>query len=236
MKEIAILEHSKEAPPLFLGDAIDAAGLPSVVIRLHQGEPLPDLDDVAAVVSLGGAMGAYDEADYAFLAPEKELLREAVRRGIPVLGICLGCQLLADALGGSAYAAPSMEVEFGPLQVAAQGEADCVVRTLAEPVLSFHGDTWDPPPDAEVLASSDRFPHAFRLGSALGVQSHPEVSSTVVRTWVQRVGRARLEESGVDADAMLELMAAGDAANAERAARLFGAWLDEVVAVNHELG
>lgn len=230
MKPIAILEHTKEAPAHYLSDAIAAAGLASVVIRLYDGQPLPDLDDVAAVVSLGGAMGAYDEAEYPFLAPEKRLLRDAVAREIPVLGICLGCQLLADALGGRAYAAPEMEVEFGPLQLAAAAAGDRVVETLAEPVLSFHGDTWDAPPGAEVLASSDRFPHAFRLGSALGVQSHPEVSSAVVRTWVERFGRAKLEEAGVDANDLLALMAAGDRASEERAARLFGAWLDEVTA------
>lgn len=230
MKPIAILEHSKEAPAFFLGDAIAAAGLSSATFQLHNGDSLPDLDDVLAVVSLGGVMGAYDETDFPFLAAEKELLREAVLRELPVLGICLGCQLLADALGGSAYPASTMEVEFGPLQLSATGATDRVVRTLAEPVISFHGDTWDAPPGAEVLASSDRYPHAFRLGSALGVQPHPEVSSAVVQTWVEGFGRAKLEASGVDADAVLRMMAAGDDANEERAQRLFAAWLDEVIA------
>jgi GMP synthase (glutamine-hydrolysing) len=230
VKPIAILEHSKLAPAHFLDDAITAAGLDRVVIKLYDGEPLPDLAAVRAVVSLGGPMGAYDETEFPFLVAEKELLREAVGQGMPVLGICLGCQMLATALGGSAYAAPLMEVEFGPLQVSAAGVGDAVVETLAEPVLSFHGDTWDPPPGAEILAMSDRFPHAFRLGSALGIQPHPEVSSAIVRTWVEGFGRAKLEKYGVNAATMLEMMAAGDAANQERAARLFGAWLAEVVA------
>ena len=230
MKPIAILEHSKEAPAFFLDDAIVAAGLERKVIRLYDGEALPNLDEIAAVVSLGGAMGAYDEEDFPFLVAEKELLRAAVDRGLPVLGICLGCQLLADALGGSAYAAPEMEVVFGPLDLEPAGADDPVVKTLAEPVLSFHGDTWDPPPGAVVLAKTNRYPHAFRLGSALGVQPHPEVSSAVVQTWVEGFGRDKLDESGVDADAMLRAMAAGDEANEERAARLFGSWLEEVQA------
>lgn len=232
MKPIAVLEHSKEAPAHFLGAAIDSAGLPWTVIKLHEGGSLPDLDEIGALVSLGGAMGAYDEAEYPFLVAEKELLRRAVAREMPVLGICLGCQMLADALGGSAYTADEMEVEFGPLQLTPAGSTDRVAQTLSEPVLSFHGDTWDPPPDAEILVTSNRYPHAFRLGSALGVQSHPEASSDLVRHWVEGFGRAKLEASGVDADAMLEAMAAGDRASEERASRLFGAWLDEVVAAS----
>ena len=81
MKPIAILEHSPEAPVGYLGTAIDQSGLDSVVVRLHSGDPLPDLGAVSALVSLGGIMGAYEEAEYPFLAAEKELLRNAVGTG-----------------------------------------------------------------------------------------------------------------------------------------------------------
>lgn len=231
MNPIAILQHNDVAPAFFLADAIAAAGLEAETVRLYDGDRLPDLDDVAAVVSLGGAMGAYQEAEYPFLVAEKELLRRAVARNMPVLGICLGCQMLADALGGRAYKAPEMEVEFAPLQLTTAGATDAVVGTLAEPVLSFHGDTWDPPPGAEVLARNGRYPHAFRVGTALGIQPHPEVSSAVVYTWVEHFGSAQLAAAGVDPRPMLAAMAAADRANEERAARLFGAWLEEVVTV-----
>lgn len=229
MKPIAILEHDAIAPAGYLGDAIEHAGLPSIVIRLHAGDELPSVDTVSGVVSLGGPMGAYDEDKFDFIASEKELLRQAVGSDIPVLGICLGCQMLADALGGMAYAADEMEVEFAPLEVVLKGRTDPVLSTLAEPVLSFHGDTWDAPPGAEVLVTSGRFPHAFRLGSAVAVQSHPEVSAATVREWVAGFGRAKLEESGIDPDGVLQLLATGDTQNAERAHRMFTAWLDEVV-------
>jgi GMP synthase (glutamine-hydrolysing) len=173
-------------------------------------------------------MGAYEESEHGFLAPEKELLRHAVAGNVPVLGICLGCQLLADALGGRAYAAGEMEVMFAPLQLIGPGNADPVVRMLAEPVLSFHGDTWDPPPGSTVLAVSARFPHAFRLGSALGIQPHPEISSSIARRWFARFSEEKLEASGVDRDTVLAEMAAAEAANAERGTRLFAAWLAEI--------
>ncbi len=228
MKPIAILEHSAEVPPGYLADAIDRAGLPSTVIRLYAGDALPDLGEIAAVVSLGGIMGAYEEDEHPFLGAEKSFLRAAVDRDVPVLGICLGCQLLADALGGGAGKAEELEVEFVGLDLSSAGESDPVVRSLASPVVSFHQDTWEPPPGAAVLASSGKYRHAFRLGSALAIQSHPEASAEMVDGWVEGFGRHRLEEAGVDPDALLARVRAGAAANESRALALFSAWLDEV--------
>lgn len=230
MKPIAILEHSAEAPAGYLADAVERAGLPSVVVQLHAAEKLPDVDNVGALVSLGGIMGAYEEDKYPFLASEKDLLRKAVAADIPVLGICLGCQMLADALGGSAYPSPGIEAEFGALELTSPAISDPVIGTLGEPVLSLHGDTWDPPPGATVLARSSRFPHAFRLGSAVAIQSHPEVSAAIVSGWIERFGRDRFAAGGVDPDDLLGQIADGDEANRDRASRLFAAWLDEVVA------
>ena len=231
MKPIAILEHSAVAPAAHLADAVALSGMRSHVVRLHADEALPDLSEVSALVSLGGIMGAYEEDKYGFLADEKALLRDAVARDIPVLGICLGCQLLADALGGTAYAAASgIEAEFAPLELSPEGADDPIIGTLSEPVLSLHGDTWDPPPGAAVLAKSGRLPHAFRSGSAVAIQSHPEVSAAIVTEWIDGFGRDRFAAAGVDPDALLGQIEAADEQNRDRAARLFGAWLAEVAA------
>jgi GMP synthase (glutamine-hydrolysing) len=230
MQPIAILQHNAEVPPGYLADAIENAGLPSIIVRLDLGQALPEINDVSGLVSLGGIMGAYEEDQHEFLAAEKELLRDAVARELPVLGICLGCQLLADSLGGSAFKADSHEVEFGPLYVAAAATDDGVIGPLATDVLSFHGDTWEPPPGAEVLARSERYPHAFRFGSAVGVQAHPEASTEIARGWVEHYGREKLLAEGVDPDRLLADMDVAEEANASRAVVMFTAWLNEVVA------
>ncbi|MDJ0924609.1 MAG: type 1 glutamine amidotransferase [Acidimicrobiia bacterium] len=230
MKPIAVLQHNEEAPPGYLGDAISAKGLSSVVCRLFAGDPLPQLEAVSAVVVLGGSMGAYEEQGHPYLVAEKKLIREAVKRDIPILGICLGSQLLADALGGRAYRARERVVGFFAIDVAPAAKGDPVIAALEEPVLSFHGDTFDLPAGTEMLASHGDYPHAFRHGSALAIQSHPEVSSTIVQEWVGLLGRDRLIAEGIDPDAVLADMAAAEAANARRAAAMFSAWLEEVVA------
>ena len=228
MKPIAILQHNEVAPQGYLGDAIAAEGLPSAVFRLFAGDELPWIEDVSALVVLGGSMGAYEEEAHPFLASEKALAREAVARRIPVLGICLGCQLLADALGGRAYRASGQVVAFAPIDVAPAAKNDPIVATLAEPVLAFHGDTFDLPPNTTLLASRGRYPYAFRYGSAVAIQAHPEVSSTIVEEWVGLFGRDKLVAMGIDPDAVLASMAGAETENAQRAADMFTAWLGEV--------
>lgn len=178
---------------------------------------------------LGGEMGAYDEDRHPYLGAEKDLVRRAVAADIPVLGICLGCQLVADALGGAAYRAAEMEARFGPCDLSPEGAADDVVRYLAEPTLSLHRDTWDPPPGSTVLATTDRFRQAFRFGSALGIQPHPEVTPDVVEEWLDAASRDRITATGTDPDDLLAAVRAGaDTADATAAA-LFGAWIDQSV-------
>ncbi len=228
MNPIAILEHNKSVPVGYLGEALAASGLSSFVVRLHADELLPELGSFSALISLGGIMGAYDEDKFSFLAAEKVLLRKAVEAEVPVLGICLGCQMLADALGGSAYKAESHELEFCGLDVAPIAAADPVLGPLAEPVVLFHGDTWDPPPAADVVVKSDRFNHAFRMGSAVAIQAHPEASASIAARWVESHGRDNLIAAGNDPDGFLVKVGDGEDANRDRALRLFGAWLAEV--------
>lgn len=222
---LAVLQHSSSVTP-----GLFASQLPAdvEVVRLDRGDPVPAPGRYEGIVVLGGIMGAYDEAEYPFLFAEKAMLRETVAAAIPVLGICLGCQLLAEALGGAAYRAPRLEMRFEGCALTAAGAADPVVRWLGEPVLSFHQDTWDLPPGAELLATSSQYPQAFRLGSALGIQPHPEVTPDMLQAWLEEFPPDRFDKAGVDSGTVLAQVEAGRVGSEELAMRLFAAWLDEV--------
>lgn len=226
MKPIAIVEHGHHIPPGRLGDVLAGAGVPVLRVPVWAGGALPDLGDVSAVVSLGGLQGAYQRR-YPLLAAEKAWLAEAARRDLPVLGICLGSQLLADALGGRAFRAPAAEAAVIALEMTDAGRADPVFSELTGPVLTMHQDTWDPPDGAAVLAATEDFPQAFRLGSVLAVQPHPEAGAGIVTRWMDEGSDVWLLERGGDAEVLLEELWAVEEDAAAGAERFFAAWLEE---------
>jgi GMP synthase (glutamine-hydrolysing) len=126
-------------------------------------------------------MGAYEAGRYPFLTGSMRLLERLVEREVPTLAICLGAQLLATATGGRAYPGHGREWGYIPVRLTQAGHADPVLADVEGEYLSFHADTFEPPPGSEVLAESPAYPQAFRVGSALGLQFHPEMSSGGVR-------------------------------------------------------
>ena len=229
MLPVLVLRHDADAGPGYLGDALAAAGLEMVLVDPVAGEALPAPGQWSAVVSLGGRMGAYEDDAHFWLAAEKRLLGATVAAGRPVLGICLGCQVLAAALGGRAYPGTGREVGLVRLTLTAAGRADPVGRHLEGMVVASHADTWDLPPGAVLLAASERYPHAFRLGPALGVQAHPEVAPEPFARWTRSKPAAEMARDGIDPEAAIAAVRAHAAAQRAAAARLFGAWAAEVL-------
>jgi GMP synthase (glutamine-hydrolysing) len=184
---LLVVQHEPDCPPGLLGDAAAATGLDLEVVEAP-GQPVPaGLDGAGGLAVLGGTMGVYDGGAFPHLEPTMALLRHAAARDVPALGICLGAQLAAHALGGRAYlGAAGMEMGWNRLRLTAAGRADPVVGQLGEPatVLLWHKDTFDLPPGAELLASGTLYPNqAFRLGSVVAIQFHPEVDAGLLAAW-----------------------------------------------------
>jgi GMP synthase-like glutamine amidotransferase len=194
---ILVLENDPVVPVGRFADLAIESGHELSFTRLHIGESMPAFGRFDAVVVLGGGMGAYEVDRYPYLSAEKEFLAEAVGRGVPVLGLCLGSQLLADALGGRAYLAPKPEVGLSLLTTCT--EDDPIGDALGSGLLVvFHRDTFDVPPGAVVLASGGGFIHGFRCGSAVAIQPHPEVTQETLEAWIDMPGsRDILEGAGV---------------------------------------
>jgi GMP synthase (glutamine-hydrolysing) len=150
------------------------------------GDPLPDHGEVDGVVAMGGPMGVDDTVEHPELEEEREWLAEAVDRRLPVLGVCLGAQLLARALGAAVR--PGDRQEIGFLDIEVTDPNDPVVGALAPEatVLHWHGDVFDLPEGARSLASSAATEHqAFRYGNAWGVLFHPEADAAMVEAWLE---------------------------------------------------
>lgn len=204
-----VVEHSASDGAGRLGDWLAGAGLLLDVRTPVDGDPLPGVDGYAAVVVMGGGMGAYDDRVAPWLPATRSLLRDAVRTGVPVLGVCLGAHLLAAALGGQVR--PGDEgPEIGPGLVAKRDAAASdrlfAMVPFTPDVLQWHWDVvTELPAGATLLASSTRYPHqAFRVGEAAwGVQFHLETTPETVRRWAAE-DAARLAEEGYDVLAALE--------------------------------
>ncbi len=192
MKPIFVCQHSPGEPPGGLAEALDAAGVPWVACHGYQpGAPSFDPAHHDGLVVLGGHMNADEMDRYPFLARERTWLRDAVERRVPVLGICLGAQLLARALDARVYRNPVPEIGWVPVSVTAEGQSDPVFSHLGPrtTVFHWHNDTFDLPAGAVHLAYSRDCPHqAFRIGPlTYGVQFHPEVNETVLADWVPKL-------------------------------------------------
>ena len=198
---ILVVQHEDDCPPARLGVWLADAGCELDVRRPYAGDALPaDLAGHDALVVLGGEMGANDDALHPWLGPTKELARMAVRDGVPTLGVCLGHQLIAAALGGTVGRNPRGR-QIGVLGIGWTDEAatDPLLAGLATPrrAIQWNQDlVLDPPPGAVLLATTALGEvQAMRFGSTVwGVQWHPEATLEMVRRWTADAPDPRNED------------------------------------------
>lgn len=205
---IAVVEHQESCPPALFGTWLREAGAELDVLRPYAGDGLGELTSYDAVLVLGGEMSANDDDTVAWLAPLKQRIRELVAAETPLLGICLGHQLIATALGGRVAPNPSGQfVGLQPVGWTPEAEADALFgpyRAGAR-VLQWNNDVvlQAPPSTTPLAAAPDGTLQAARFApAAWGTQAHPEVDLAVVKRWAE-TDYDQHRSRGIDQDAAL---------------------------------
>jgi GMP synthase (glutamine-hydrolysing) len=187
MRALAIV-HQRDAGPGVFADATAAEGVElDHWYRAESDEPPGEMGDYGAVLTFGGAMHADQEDRHTWIAEEKTLLGELLESGMPLLGVCLGSQLLAAAAGGAVRRAREPEIGWYEVEVTSEAADDPLLGPLAPSFEAFewHSYEFDLPPGAKALARTPVCLQAYRLGPvAWGIQFHAEVSAADAESWV----------------------------------------------------
>lgn len=197
-----IFQHEASCAPGTIGDWCAAREVVPLLTRFHLGETLPALNEVDALLILGGAMNAYQDADFPHLQTVRDFTRVALNSNKKVCGICLGAQIMADALGSRVVRAP--EQERGWIEIVRREEAASspLLRWLPQRArfISWHDDTFAVPDGAVHGAQSQQCAaQAFAFGDhALALQFHPEAGASIVAGWIEDEPEA--ERSGLRAE------------------------------------
>jgi GMP synthase-like glutamine amidotransferase len=186
LKVLAVV-HQRDAGPGVFADAVrDRGATLDTWLRAETDSPPSDPLGYDAVMVFGGAMHADHEADHPWLRDVKSLLRELLAREVPLLGVCLGAQLLAEAANAKPRRASEPEIGWHEVEVTTEGEADPVFAPLSPRFTAFqwHSYEFPLPPGATALARSPVCLQAFRLGNAVAIQFHAEVSAADANAWI----------------------------------------------------
>lgn len=208
MSKILVLQHVWCETLGTIAEALAAAGLRVEVIRPYEGQPVPDdLEGVAGLVVMGGPMSVYDHRRYAFLSDEMRLMERAVEEDKPILGVCLGSQLLAATLGAAVTKGDRKEIGWYPVTLTESARNDPLWRGISSPFVAYHwhGDVFELPRGAVRLASSELTAcQAFRYGRrAYGFLFHMEVTEQIIRNMVATFAD-ELREVGIDGREIVE--------------------------------
>jgi GMP synthase (glutamine-hydrolysing) len=234
VSELLVLRHHAETGPSAFVEVLDGrrATVPWRLVDLAAGEELPStLEGVAGLLVMGGPMSVTRPDEHPWFAPEHQLLRDAVAAEVPVLGVCLGAQLLGAALGGEVAARHTPRTAYAPLRRTAAGTGDPVTAGWPDgaPALLLHEDEVVRYPAGAVplLTDADGSVVAWGLGSALAIQAHPEVDLAQLERWALLDALNGLfTAAATDPDALLEEARRRERFTVPLGRALVGRWLD----------
>lgn len=225
MKKAVIFTHEPSEGPAIFGEVLPARGF-SQNILFTPDDPVDDADADLLIV-MGGPQGVYESDKYPYLKEEMKIIERRIARGKPVLGVCLGSQLMAAALGAKVYkGSQGPEIGWHDITVNKAGKTT-PVRHLDGAMFHWHGDTFDLPQGATLLASSEKYPHqAFSYGkNALALQCHPEVTAHALEGWYEAfandMGAAKTEQLRAETARNIEILNT-------KAVLFFDEWLESV--------
>ena len=207
--DILIIQNDPIAPAAIVEERIAARGAAPVVIYPHEGDPVPaDADDFLGAVVLGGRMNAMDEAGYPAIPPILDLLRDFHLKDRPLLGLCLGAQLLARSFGKPVRRHTALELGFVPIEATDAGADDPLLAGLPrqQRVMQWHEDSFEMPDEAVLLMTGAACRNqAFRIGRATyGFQCHIEATPRIVAAWINDFGSSLSGHLGDEAPAAID--------------------------------
>jgi GMP synthase (glutamine-hydrolysing) len=237
---VLVLQHIAPETPGLIGQALRAKAIEVRTVRPFEGERVAtELGGAVGLVVMGGPMGVYDADRFPYLRDEMRLIEQALRTGCPVLGICLGSQLLAHVLGSAVVKGKRKEIGWHRVTLTEGALLDPLFKGLESSFIGFHwhGDVFDLPPGATSLARSDLTPHqAFRHGtSAYGVLFHMEGTRPIIEGMAQAFPD-ELAEVELTAQSILDGIGQHLDSLSERGNRVFAGWADIVAAYRNVTG
>jgi len=190
---VLIIKNIPVEGPGTIEDYLKDKEIPYRIVEFSKGERITDMADYSHLIVMGGPMAVYEMDKYPYLQTEAELIRNFIKSGKAVLGICLGAQMLAHALGARVFPGGAKEIGWYKVEITPEGTQDPAFSTLSvnnapyAEVFQWHGDTFDLPEDAVRIASSDVYPNqAFRYGSRVyALQFHIEVTPGIIKEWFE---------------------------------------------------
>jgi GMP synthase (glutamine-hydrolysing) len=192
MSPVIVFRHVPHEGLGTIASALNRYGLSPRTVDIARGRPaLPPVKSLAGLIVMGGPMGVYEQDRYPFLKRELDYIGKVVDAGKPVLGICLGSQLIAHALGARVYPNRKKEIGWYRVHLTSEGKKDPLMKGANAPwVFQWHGDTFDLPKGARRLASSTLCKNqAFRFGqNVYGLQYHLEVNKDMILDWLDQPG------------------------------------------------